>query len=88
MIRVFLCTRKRIAKNSISCNLYDLVPQNHILRLIYKAIDFSFIYDEVDGLYAAGEKERPGMAPVVLFKIIFIQYLFGIRSMRQAIKEI
>ncbi|MGT9162293.1 transposase, partial [Enterococcus faecalis] len=26
--------------------------------------------------------------PVVLVKIVFIQYLFGIRSMRQTIKEI
>ena len=56
--------------------LDDLVPQNHILRLIDKAIDISFIYDEVDGLYAAGEKGRSGIAPAALFKIIFIPYLF------------
>ena len=41
--------------------LDDLVPQNHILRLIDKAIDFSFIYGEVDGLYAAGEKSSLGL---------------------------
>jgi len=33
----------------------DLVPQNHILRDIDKAIDFSFIYEEVKGLYREAE---------------------------------
>lgn len=68
--------------------LDDLVPADHILRLIDDAIDFSFIYDEVEGLYASGRDGRPGIDPVSLFKIIFIKYLFGIRSMRQTIKEI
>ena len=66
--------------------LDDLVPADHILRLIDDAIDFSFIYDEVEGLYASGRDGRPGIDPVSLFKIIFIQYLFGIRSMHQTIK--
>lgn len=64
----------------------DLVPQDHILREIEKALDFSFIYDEVKELYSE-DKGRPSVDPVVLFKIILIQYLFGIRSMRQTIKE-
>lgn len=65
----------------------DLVPKNHILRDIDKAIDFSFIYDLVKDKYHE-EIGRPSIDPVVLFKIVFIQYLFGIRSMRQTIKEI
>ena len=35
--------------------LEDLVPQNHILRDIEKAINFDFIYDEVNGLYKEEE---------------------------------
>ncbi|MDA3731851.1 transposase, partial [Niameybacter massiliensis] len=31
---------------------------------------------------------RPGIDPVVLFKMIFIGYLYGIRSERQLVKEI
>jgi len=31
---------------------------------------------------------RPSIDPVVLFKIVFIQYIFGIKSMRQTISEI
>ncbi len=66
----------------------DLVPKSHILRDIDKAIDFDFIYDEVKCLYKDEEWGKPGIDPVSLFKIVFIQYLFGIRSMRQTIKEI
>ena len=65
----------------------DLVPKDHILRDIDKAIDFSFIYDEVKELYCR-DNGRPSIDPVVLFKIVMIQYTFGIRSMRQTIKEI
>ena len=68
--------------------LEDLVPANHLLRDIDRAIDFSFIYDEVKGLYSEIDWGKPGIDPVCLFKIVFIQYIFGIRSMRQTIKEI
>lgn len=65
----------------------DLVTQDHFLRKIDVAIDFSFIYDEVAGMYS-DELGRPGIDLVALFKIVMIQYIFGIHSMRQTIKEI
>lgn len=68
--------------------LEDLVPENHLVRDIDRAIDFRFIYEEVKGLYSEIEWGKPGIDPVCLFKIVFIQYIFGIRSMRQTIKEI
>jgi transposase len=65
----------------------DMVPQDHILRKISKAIDFSFIYDLVRDKYCE-DNGRPSIDPVVLIKIVLLQYMFGIRSMRQTIKEI
>jgi transposase len=65
----------------------DLVPQDHLLRLIDKAIDWSFIYELVEEKYCP-DNGRPSIDPVVLIKIPLIQYLYGIRSMRQTIKEI
>ena len=65
----------------------DLVPQNHMLRLIDKAINWNFIYDLVEEKYCA-DNGRPSMDPVMLIKIPFIQYLYGIKSMRQTMKEI
>ena len=44
------------------------------------------ICEEVEGLYS--DKGRPGIGSVSLFKIVFIQYLFGIRSMRRTIIEV
>ena len=66
--------------------LEQLVPKEHLLRKIDKIIDFNFIYDEVAELYSA--IGRPSIDPVVLIKIVMIQYLFGIPSMRQTIREI
>ena len=65
----------------------DLVPKDHLLRLIDKAIDWSFIYDLVEDKYSP-DFGRPSMDPVMLIKLPFIQYLYGIRSMRQTIREI
>lgn len=66
--------------------LEQLVPEEHLVRKIEHAIDFSFIYDEVKDLY--GDVGRNSIDPVSLIKIAFVQYMFGIRSMRQTIKEL
>jgi len=65
----------------------DLVPKDHLLRDIEKSIDFSFIYELVADKYSR-EYGRPSIDPVMLLKIPLLQYLYGIRSMRQTIKEI
>ena len=68
-------------------SLDNLVPKDHLVRKIDAALDFEFIYKLVEDLYS-DDQGRPSLDPVVLIKITFIQYLFGIRSMRQTIKEI
>lgn len=64
----------------------DLVPHDHLVRKIDAAIDFEFIYPIVEETYST--LGRPSIDPVILIKLVFIQYLFGIRSMRQTIKEV
>ena len=68
-------------------SLDQLVPEDHILRKIDKYIDFSFIYELVEEKYCS-DNGRPSIDPVTLIKIPVIQYMFGIKSMRQTIKEI
>ncbi len=68
-------------------DLEMLVPQDHLLRKIDKLMDFDRIYGFVEHLYSA-DKGRPAVDPVVLFKIVFIQHLFGIRSLRQTVAEV
>ncbi|SGI86433.1 Transposase domain (DUF772) [Mycobacterium tuberculosis] len=66
--------------------LDERVPADHLVRKIEAAINFSFIYDLVKDKYS--EKGRPSIDPVILIKLTFIQYTFGIRSMRQTIEEL
>lgn len=68
-------------------SIEDLVPEDHLLRKIDRVFDFGFIYDKVEGLYCQ-DNGRPAVDPVVLFKMLMIGYLFGVRSERQLVKEI
>jgi transposase len=67
-------------------SLDQLVPEEHLVRKLEKAIDLSFIYELVKELYSPYGAES--IDPVVLIKLNILQYVFGIRSMRQTIKEI
>ena len=55
-----------------------LVPKDHLLRKIDAAVDFTYIYSLVEDLYCE-DNGRPSCDPVVLFKLVLIQHLFGIR---------
>ena len=68
-------------------SLDGLVPKDHLLRKIEAVIDFSFIHDRVAGLYCP-DNGRPPLDPTVMFKALFIGYLFGVRSERQLVREI
>jgi transposase len=50
-------------------------------------LDFTYIYDLVGDRYSA-EKGRPSIDPVVLFKVVLLQHLYGIPSLRQTVREI
>ncbi|MEF2074842.1 IS1182 family transposase [Consotaella aegiceratis] len=67
--------------------LDQLVPKDHLLRKIDAVIDFSFIHDRVAGLYCP-DNGRPALDPTLMFKALFLGYLFGIRSERQLVREI
>lgn len=66
--------------------LDSLVPENHLLRKIEKVIDFTAIYGMVEDLYCE-DNGRPSADPVVLVKLALLQHLYGIRSLRQTVKE-
>ena len=65
----------------------DIVPEDHLLRKIDSAVDFTKIYDFVEDLYCA-DNGRPSIDPVVLFKMVLIQHLFGIPSLRRTAEEV
>ena len=64
----------------------ELVPEDHLVRKLESAIDWNFIYPLVSDLYS--DVGRKSIDPVILFKMIFIDKLFGINSMRKTVEEI
>ena len=65
----------------------SLVPENHLLRKVDAAVDFNKIYEYVEELYCQ-DNGRPSVDPVVLIKMVIIQHLFGIPSLRRTASEI
>lgn len=63
----------------------DLVPQDHLVRKLEDAIDWNFIYPLVEDLYSP--VGRRSVDPVVLFKLIAINKIFGIHSMRRTCRD-
>lgn len=65
----------------------ELVPKDSLFRKIDACIDFTFIYEEVKDLYCC-TNGRPSIDPVVLFKLVFIEALEGLKSMRKTCEKI
>ena len=69
--------------------LEELVPQDHFLRKVDAAVDFSFIHDMCKNLYCL-DNGRPAIEPELLFKMLLLGYLYGIKSeikLAQAVNE-
>ena len=67
--------------------LENLVPEEHLLRKIDKAVNFEKIYEFVEDLYCL-DNGRPSIDPIILFKMVLIQHLYGIRSLRRVAEEV
>jgi transposase len=64
-----------------------LVPSGHLLRKVDQSVDLGFIRERVKHLYCE-DNGRPALDPVVLFKLLLLGYLYGVRSERQLMREV
>ena len=64
----------------------DIVPENHLLRLIDRYIDLKFVRGKVKHLYS--RTGRPSVDPEVLLRMLLIGYLYGITSERRLCEEV
>ena len=78
---------ENIQSKLVLYTLDELVPEESLFRKIDKYIDFTFIYEKVKDLYCSNNG-RYSIDPVVLFKLVFIQALDGLKSMRKTCEKI
>ncbi len=79
--------RKDARSEAIIVDLEALVPKDHLLRKIEKVMDYEWLYERLNPYYCH-TNGRPGTDPVVLIKMVLIQHLFGIPSLRQTHRDI
>lgn len=65
----------------------QLVPKEHLLRKIDAAVDFTQLYEMVEPLYCE-DNGRPSIDPVVLVKMVLLQHLYGLPSLRRTAEEV
>lgn len=70
----------------IAIDIGTLVPENHLLKRIIQNIDFNFIYDIAAPYYSV--IGRKSIDPVSLIKMLFVGYLYGIKSERRLVEEV
>ena len=79
--------KRNVQSEIVFMTMEEMEPEDSLFRKIDKYIDFTFIYEKVKGLYSE-DNGRPSVDPVVLFKLVFIQALDGIKSMRKTCDKI
>lgn len=79
--------KKDARKEPIIIDIDSLVPAGHLLRKIEKIMDYDWLYERLEPYYCH-DNGRPGTDPVVLIKMVLIQHLFGIPSLRQTYERI
>ena len=65
--------------------LEDQIPDDHLLRLIDRHIDFSFVRERLRMYSSTG---RPSIDPEVLLRLLLVGYLYGITSERCLLEEV
>jgi transposase len=66
--------------------LEDQIPEDHLLRLLDRYVDLSFVRERLKDLYSPAG--RPSIDPEVLLRLLLVGYLYGITSERRLLEEV
>jgi transposase len=66
--------------------LEEQIPEDHLLRLIDRYVDFSFVRERLKNFYSP--TGRPSIDPEVLLRLLLVGYLYGITSERRLMDEV
>ena len=79
--------RESTQRSFFDQTLYDrLIESDHFLRRLDAVIDFGFVHRVCRSCYAR-EVGRPAASPVMLFKMVLLQFLYDI-SDRRIVEEV
>jgi transposase len=70
----------------LTCQLSDLVPEEHILKRVDRVLDLSWLGGEVGPLYAAGQG-RPSIDPEVAVRLMLAGFFEGIVHDRKLLRQ-
>src|SRR2546425_6223060 len=62
------------------------VPENHLLRLIDRHVNFEFIRAKLKDSYS--DAGRPSIDPELLMRMLLVGYLYGVTSERKLVEEL
>lgn len=79
--------KKDNRRDVVFVDMEALVPADHLLRKIERVMDYDWLYERLSPYYCH-DNGRNGVDPVVLVKMVLIQHLFGIPSLRQTHQRI
>ena len=64
-----------------SAMVYDRIPEDHLLKRLEQAIDFSFINDLLADSYCQGFG-RPAKEPELLMRILFLKHIYNLSDVQ------
>lgn len=79
--------KKDNRRDVVLVDMEALVPWDHLLRKIERVMEYEWLYERLSPYYCH-DNGRDGTDPVVLVKMVLIQHLFGIPSLRQTHQRI
>ncbi len=68
-------------QQSFHCLLYDKIPEDHLLKKVDRAVDFSFINDLLEGSYCKNFG-RPAKEPELMMKLLFLQHIYTLSDVK------
>jgi transposase len=79
--------RQPLTESLFYCfRLEEQIPEDHLLRLIDRYVDFRFVREQLKDFYSP--TGRPSIDPEVLLRLLLVGYLYGITSERRLIEEV
>lgn len=66
---------------SFYSSLYDKIPENHLLKKVEQAVDFSFINELLEGSYCKNFG-RPAKEPEMMMKLLFLERLYDLSDVK------